>query len=124
MNKYRGNTFTFPFLLKDESGNAQGFQIGDIVRFGMKENIYTNKYALYRKLKITEATQELQFTFTPEETQKIEQRKYIVELELERNGQVDTIYQEEMNVKGVVIDNVPEVDSSSETSTENNSQTK
>ena len=123
MNKYRGNTFTFPFLLKDESGNAQEFQVDDIVRFGMKENIYTSEYALYIELKITEATQELQFTFTPEETQKIEQRKYIVELELERNGQVDTIYQEEMNVKGVVIDNVPEVNSSAETSTENNSQT-
>lgn len=123
MNKYRGNTFIFPFILRDESGNAQEFQIGDIVRFGMKENIYTSEYALYREIQLIEATQELQFTFTPEETQKIEQRKYIVELELERNGQVDTIYQEEMNVKGVVIDNVPEVNSSAETSTENNSQT-
>lgn len=121
MNKYRGDTFIFPFTLRDESGNAQSFQVGDIVRFGMKENIYTSEYALYREIQLTEATQELQFTFTPEETQKLEQRKYIVELELERNGQVDTIYQEELNVKGVVIDNVPEVDSSAETSTENNS---
>lgn len=121
MNKYRGNTFTFPFLLKDESGNAQEFQIGDIVRFGMKENIYIKEYALYREIQLIEATQELQFTFTPEETRKLEKRDYIVELELTRNGQVDTIYQEKIEVKGVVIDHVPEVDSSAETSTENNS---
>lgn len=123
MNKYRGDTFIFPFLLKDESGNAQEFQVGDIVRFGMKENIYTSEYALYREIQITEATQELQLTFTPDETRKLEKRDYIVELELERNGQVDTIYQEELKVKGVVIDNVPEIDSSAETSPENNSST-
>lgn len=121
MNKYRGDTFIFPFLLHDESGNAQEFQIGDIVRFGMKENIYTSEYALYREVEITEATQELQFTFTPEETRKLEKRDYIVELELTRNGQVDTIYQEKIEVKGVVINNVPETNSSAETSTENNS---
>lgn len=123
MNKYRGDTFIFPFSLKDESGNAQEFQIGDIVRFGMKENIYIKEYALYREIQLIEATQELQFTFTPEETQKLEKSKYIVELELTRNGQVDTIFQEELNVKGVVIDNVPEVDSSAEASAKNNSPT-
>lgn len=123
MNKYRGDTFIFPFTLRDESGNAQSFQVGDIVRFGMKENIYISEYALYREIQITEATQELQLTFTPDETRKLEKRDYIVELELERNGQVDTIYQEELKVKGVVIDNVPEIDSSAETSPENNSST-
>lgn len=123
MNKFRGDTFIFPFLLKDESGNAQEFQIGDIVRFGMKENIYTSEYALYREIKITEATQELQLTFTPEETQKLEKGDYIVELELERNGQVDTIYQEKIGVKGVVIDHVPETNSGTKESANNNSPT-
>ena len=120
MNKYRGDTYIFPFSLQDESGSAMKFQKDDIVRFGMKENFYTKDYALYKELKIEAETEEIQIKFEPEETSKLELRQYIIELELERDGQIDTIYQDMLTVEGDVITN--EAKSNTETTTDDNSQ--
>ena len=120
MNKYRGDTYIFPFSLQDESGNAMKFQKDDIVRFGMKENFYTKDYALQQEIKLEIDAEEIQIEFMPEETRKLELRRYIIELELERDGQISTIYQDMLTVEGDV--NTNEAKSDTETTTENNSQ--
>ena len=115
--RYRGDTFIFQFSLQDESGSPIKFQKDDIVRFGMKENFYTKDYALCKEMPIGEEKEEIQIEFGPEETSKLELRKYIIELELERNGQIDTIYQDTLTVKGDVNRYVPKVGSGTETNT-------
>ena len=109
---YTGDTFVFPFGFQNENKEPIDFEVGDILRFGMKESIYRKQYSLYKEIKITENTSEIQITFLPEETQQLfPNKKYIIELELTRGEFVDTIYQDEILVKGDVVNNVSKVDS-------------
>ena len=113
MEKYyfRGDTIVFPFSLQNENGEEIKFEVGDILRFGAKESIYSDEYALYKEILVSEETSEVQFEFEAEETQKLVPRNYIIELELTRSGDVNTVYQNKILVKGDVIRNVSETNS-------------
>lgn len=108
---YRGDTLVFPFSLQNEEKKDINFEVGDILRFGAKENIHVDEYALYKEIEIQEETGEVQFEFETEETQKLEPRNYIIELELTRGGDVNTVYQDKILVKGDVIRNVSKTNS-------------
>ena len=103
---FRGDTFIFPFTLQNENEEAISFEVGDILRFGAKDNIYNESYALYKEIEVSEEMKEIQFKFLPSETQNLELKKYIIELELTRGEEdVGTIYQNEILVKGDVVRN-------------------
>ena len=50
---YTGDTFVFPFGFQNENKEPIDFEVGDILRFGMKESIYRKQYSLYKEIKIT-----------------------------------------------------------------------
>lgn len=108
---YRGDTLVFPFGLQNEDGEDVNFEVGDILRFGAKESIYSDEYALYKEIIVSEETSEVQFEFGTEETQKLKPRNYTIELELTRGGDVNTVYQDKILVKGDVIRNVSKTNS-------------
>ena len=112
---YRGDTLVFPFSLQNEEKKDINFEVGDILRFGAKESIYSDEYALYKEIVVQEETSEVQFEFETEETQKLKPRNYIIELELTRGNYVSTVYQESILIKGEVIRNVRKDNSSTET---------
>lgn len=112
---FRGNTLVFPFSLQNEDEEEVKFEVDDILRFGAKESIYSDEYALYKEIVISEETSEIQFEFETEETQKLKPRNYIIELELTRGNIVSTVYQESILIKGAVIRYVPKDNSSTET---------
>lgn len=103
---YRGDTFVFPFSFENDNDEKINFEIGDIIRCGAKTSIYSDEYALYKEISIETETPEIQIKFLPEETKTLKLRKYILELELTRNGDTETIFQEEFKVKGDVVRNV------------------
>lgn len=108
---FRGDTFIFPFELQNENKELIKFEADDILKCGVKESIYNDDYVLYKEIVIEKEINEIQIEFNPEETQKIKATKYIVELELTRGKNVNTIYQGEIEVKGDVVNNVSKINS-------------
>lgn len=97
-----GDTYIFNVSL-EENGQAQKFQVGDLVRFGMKKNTSHADYALYKEITIDEETDSIEFVFSSEETQKLDVQVYQVEIELTRSGIVETVYRDRLNVLGDVV---------------------
>ncbi len=110
---YRGDTFIFCFKLQDDNGKDINFEVNDVVKFGMKKNIHTKEYSLYKEIDVKEETSEIKIEFSPEETQPLNITSYLIELELTREGYTNTIFQQEILIKGDVVRNVPEDNSSS-----------
>lgn len=109
---FRGDTFVFPFDLQNENKELINFETGDILRFGMKESIYSDTYLLYDEKTISENTEDITIIFKPEKTQKLQPNKnYIIELEITRGDYRDTIFQKVILVKGDVVNNVPKINS-------------
>ena len=105
---YKGNSVNVRFNVEDkDTGEAYVFQVGDIVRLGIKSAIGDTNYILYKEFKVTETGDSVALILTPEETQiTVTEQDAILEIELEyNNGQsVKTVYQDEIALEGVVID--------------------
>lgn len=104
MNKYRGDTFIFNVAIEQDE-QKQNFQIGDLVRFGVKRNTSDTEYALYKEVQVDEEADSIEFVFSSTETSKLDVRVYQMEIELTRNGIVETVYRDELNVLGDVVRN-------------------
>lgn len=102
MEKYRGDTYIFNVTL-EQDGQAQKFKSGDLVRFGMKKSTAHTDYALYKETIVDKETDSIEFVFSSEETQKIDVQIYQMEIELTRNGIVETVYRDKLNVLGDVV---------------------
>lgn len=102
LEKYRGDTFEFVVSLED-NGQPQTFKVGDIVRFGMKKNLFQTDYDLYKQIVVSEETDSVEFKFPNEETKKLAVQKHHIEIELTRNTIVQTIYRDSLTVLGDVV---------------------
>lgn len=102
MEKYRGDTFIFDlFITKEEV--SQKFLTGDIVRVGVKKDLYQTEYDLYREIQVDEDTDSIEINFSKDETEKLRIGEYQIEIELTRAGIVETIYRNSLKVLGDVI---------------------
>ena len=97
-----GDTYIFNVTL-EQDGQAQNFQVGDLVRFGMKKSTAHTDYALYKETTVDKETDSIEFVFSSEETQKLDVQVYQIEIELTRNGIVETVYRDKLNVLGDVV---------------------
>lgn len=106
---YKGNSVNCVLTIKDtENGNEDYvFQVGDIVRVGIKQTLDDEDYQLYKEFNITETGTQLALQFTPEETDKLTatEEKGILEVELVYNdgASIKTVYQEPIKLEGVVV---------------------
>lgn len=100
VEKYRGDTFIFPFSYEDEQLK---FETGDIIRFGIKKACDCDDVILFKEIEVTETTEEIKIIFEPEATKKIKPGDYLIELELTRNGIVETCYRDKLKVEGDLI---------------------
>ena len=104
MNEYyRGDTIVFPFSFANDNGEPVKFEAGDLIKCGAKRTIKDEKCALIRELELKTECDEIQIEFTPEETKDLQRGAYILELELTRNGRVETIYQDYIDIVEDVI---------------------
>lgn len=100
--QYYKDTFSFNL-----AGDRE-FQIGDKVLIGIAKNTYTtDKIIPVKVINISETQPELNVTFTPEEMQPVKPGNYFLEVKLVYSDIVETIIQEEIVIKGVVIDEIP-----------------
>ena len=97
-----GDTYIFNVTL-EQDGQAQNFQVGDLVRFGMKKSTVHTDYALYKEITVDKEADSIEFVFSSEETQKLDVQVYQVEIELTRNNVVETVYRDRLNVLGDVV---------------------
>lgn len=104
MEIFKGDTFIFDFGATLEDGTIYEFEKGDILKVGVKDRLSTSIYVLYKKIEIQETTEEIRVYFPAAETEDISEGDKILEVELkDTHGNVSTIYQEKIKVKGVVI---------------------
>ena len=80
MEKYRGDTYIFSVGI-EQDGQAQNFQEGDL----------------------DAETDTIEFVFSSVETAKLDIATYHLEIELTRNGNVETVYRDKLNVIGDVV---------------------
>ena len=102
MEKYRGDTYIFNVTL-EQDGQAQKFRAGDLVRFGAKMSLNQEEYDLYKEITVDKETDSIEFVFTKEETQKLNLQNHQIEIELTRNGIVETVYRDKLIVLGDVV---------------------
>ena len=100
---YRGDTFVFPFSFENDNKEPIKFEVGDSIRCGAKRTMKDEKCALFKEVPIKTECDEIQIEFTPEETKDLQRGAYILELELTRNGRVETIYQDYIDIVEDVI---------------------
>ena len=98
--KYRGDTFIFPFSFADPELK---FEIGDTLKFGMKKACDCETYILYKEIVVEEQKAEVEVRFEAEETAKIEPGDYFVELELKKDNIVETCYREKIKINGDIV---------------------
>lgn len=106
---YKGDSINKPFQIKDKTtGELYEFQVGDVLRVGIKQNIGDEEYQLYKDFTITEVGNTVMINFTPEEVNglTVTEDKGYLEVRLLYNGGASyaTVYQEKINLEGVVID--------------------
>lgn len=112
---YKGDSVNKTFKITDTLTETNYvFKVGDKVKLGIKDNIGDSEYIIEKVFDITEESEELSIILTPEETQNIansakfnvEEEKAILEVEITYNDgvSVNTVYQENIELKGVVID--------------------
>lgn len=106
---YKGNSINSVFEITDGTNNNEKyeFQTGDILRVGIKNKLQDTDYVLYKEFTITDPGTKVAIQFTPTETDILpnEERTAILEIELEYNGgaSINTVYQDTIIFKGVVI---------------------
>lgn len=104
MNIFRGDSFKFDFNSTLDDGTAYVFQKGDTLKVAIKDRLSSSIYVLFKEINIEEATEEIRIAFTNEEMADITEGDKILEIELTDNqGNVSTLYQEKIKVKGDVI---------------------
>ena len=104
MEIFKGDTFKFDFGATLEDGTVYEFQQGDILKVGVKDRLSSSIYVLYKKIEIQEATEEIRVYFPAAEMEDVSEGDKILEVELtDTSGNVSTLYQEKIKVKGVVI---------------------
>ena len=106
---YKGDSINEPFQIKDKkTGELYEFQVGDVVRVGIKKDLTDEEYQIYKDFTITEPGNTIMINFTPEETDAltITEDKAYLEVRLLYNGGASyaTVYQEKISLEGVVID--------------------
>ena len=105
---YKGNSVNVKFNVTDKDTNeAYIFQVGDIVKLGIKTALEDTNYILYKEFVITEVGDSVALILTPEETEiTVTEENAILEIELVYNGgqSVKTVYQDRIALEGVVID--------------------
>lgn len=102
MEKYRGDTYIFSVGI-EQDGQAQNFQEGDLVRLGAKRSTSDTVYGLYQEKTVDAETDTIEFVFSSVETAKLDIATYHLEIELTRNGNVETVYRDKLNVIGDVV---------------------
>lgn len=100
---YRGDTIVFHFSFANDNGEPIKFEVDDLIKCGAKRTFKSENYALIKELEIDAECDEIQIEFTPEETKDLQRGAYILELELTRNGRVETIYQDYIDIVEDVI---------------------
>ena len=76
----------------------------DILRVGIKNKVTNTKYVAYREIVVEEKTTKVTVEIPPEETKKWSLETKILEAELtDTYGDVRTIYQDKIEMKGDVI---------------------
>lgn len=106
---YKGNSVNCVLTIKDIENDNQDyvFQVGDIVRVGIKATLDDEDYQVYKEFTVTSEGTELALQFSPKETDGLTatETKGILEVELVYNGgaSIKTVYQEPIRLEGVVI---------------------
>ena len=104
MRIYRGDTFKFDFSAKFEDGSEYTFQVGDIVKAGIKLTVKNTDYVVLKEKTIEEPTKEITFVFSHEDMLNAPTKQAILEVELtDGDGVVSTLYQEPIEIVGDVI---------------------
>lgn len=104
MRIYRGDTFKFDFSAKFEDGSEYTFQIGDIVKAGIKLTVKNADYVIFQEKEIEETTEEITFEFSHDEMMGAPVKQAILEVELTNTeGVVSTLYQQPIEIVGDVI---------------------
>lgn len=103
MDIYRGDNFKFNVTAKKD-GELFIFYPGDSLKVGIKNKLTNTNCELLKKILITERTDTVAVDFSHEETKKVCQGTKVLEVELtDSDGNVSTLYQGKINVKGDVI---------------------
>lgn len=99
MKEFRGDTIAFTI-----SGNRT-FEKGDKVRAGIKENSYTDEYAIPLKtIDINGNQDSLDIVFDYSETETLKPGKYKIEVELTTNSGIrETIIQKDLIIESDVV---------------------
>lgn len=103
----RGDNFKFNFFANIVGTNIlHTFEQGDVLKAALKTSINNQKYELYKKITLEEDMQIVPFNFTHEETINLPvSDEAILEVEwTDIAGEVHTIYQRDVEIKGDVID--------------------
>ena len=104
MKIYRGDTFKFDFNATLEDGTPYIFQVGDILRVGIKAKLTNPRCVLIKEIKIEEETDSVHVIFPSNETKKFCLGDKLIEVELtDTLGNVTTLSQEKLTVIGDVI---------------------
>ena len=105
MRIFRGDTFEFDFsaTLEDRI-TLHTFETGDVLKAGIKRKIQNTDYMLYQSKTIEENTDTVRFEFSHEEMMLVSIGEAVLEVELTSAGRVSTLYQEEIEIEGDVID--------------------
>lgn len=101
---FRGDTLEFDFSAVDkETGENYVFKIEDILKCGIKKNSSSADYYALKEITISEETDIVHFEFTHEEMKDIGTGDAVIEVELTTDGKVYTIYQEDILIKGDIV---------------------
>lgn len=104
MQFFRGDTFKYDIGAKLDNGSLYVFLPGDTLRVGIKNKLTNTKYIAYKEIEITKKTTSVTIEFPPTETRKWRLEPKIIEAELiDTHGDVRTIYQDKIEMKGDVI---------------------
>lgn len=102
---YRGNSVDIELTIKNDNTDYE-FQIGDVVKLGIKRFIGDSEYIIQKEHTVSQVGTTTQLHITPEETSDIPICTAILEVSLKYNDEADyrTVYQENIELKGVVND--------------------
>lgn len=104
MQFFRGDTFKYDVGAKMDDGSLYLFLPGDILRVGIKNKISNSRYVAFKEIEVATKTTAVTVEFPPSETRKWSLEPKILEAELtDTHGDIRTIYQEKIEMKGDVI---------------------
>lgn len=102
---YKGNSVNATFNIK-RADKEYTFQNGDLISIGIKKEIGDKDYILRKQFNVPQKVTSVAINLTPEDTENIPICKAILEVALKFNNGNDfkTVYQKEIELKGVVLD--------------------